>query len=138
METDFSDYPLVTIESISEKVDFLEEVLSRLANKGIMTLFVEGGSRVHSSFINAGLADELYLYMAPKLIGNGASLFMDETRNFMAESESLRSRCAEIGEDIRFMPVYKGGVMCLFTGIVEEIGYGYIHYTWNKLTSTNH
>ena len=67
-----------------------------------MTLFVEGGSRVHSSFINAGLADELYLYMAPKLIGNGTSLFMDETRNLMADSESLRFLdVRQIGDDIR-------------------------------------
>lgn len=67
-----------------------------------MTLFVEGGSRVHTSFINADLADELYLYMAPKLIGNGSSLFMDDTRNFMAESESLRIvDVQQIGEDIR-------------------------------------
>ena len=100
-ETDFSDYPLVTIESISEKVDFLEEVLTS-RHKGIMTLFVEGGSQVHSSFIKAGLADELYLFMAPKLIGNGASLFMDETRDLMMESESLRIvDVRKVGEDIR-------------------------------------
>ena len=67
-----------------------------------MTLFVEGGSQVHSSFINAGLADELYLYMAPKLIGNGSSLFMDETRDLMMESESLRIvDVRKVGEDIR-------------------------------------
>ena len=102
IEPAFLAYPLVTIESISEEVDFLEEVLTRLANKGIMTLFVEGGSRVHTSFINAQLADELYLYMAPQLIGNGSSLFMDETRNLMAESENLRFiDVQKIGDDIR-------------------------------------
>lgn len=101
-ESAFSAYPLVTIESISEEVDFLQEVLKRLAKKGIMTLFVEGGSRVHSSFINANLADELYLYMAPKLIGNGASLFMDESRNVMANSESVQFiNVQKIGDDIR-------------------------------------
>ncbi len=101
-ETTFFEYPLVSIERISENVPFLNGVLKRLANKGIMTLFVEGGSRVHSSFINEGLADELYLYMAPKLIGNGASLFMDDTRNLMAEGESLRFLdMRQIGDDIR-------------------------------------
>lgn len=102
IEPAFLAYPLVTIESISKEVDFLEEVLTRLANKGIMTLFVEGGSRVHTSFINAQLADELYLYMAPQLIGNGSSLFMDEKRNLMSESESLQFiDVQKIGEDIR-------------------------------------
>ncbi|WP_318614077.1 bifunctional diaminohydroxyphosphoribosylaminopyrimidine deaminase/5-amino-6-(5-phosphoribosylamino)uracil reductase RibD [Sporosarcina sp. YIM B06819] len=100
--TVFFEHPFVSIERISADVPFLDEVLKRLASKGIMTLFVEGGSRVHSSFINEGLADELYLYMAPKLIGNGASLFMDDTRNLMGESESLRFLdVRQIGDDIR-------------------------------------
>ena len=100
--TVFFENPFVSIERISEDIPFLNEVLKRLANKGIMTLFVEGGSRVHSSFINEGLADELYLYMAPKLIGNGASLFMDDTRNLIADGESLRFLdVRQIGDDIR-------------------------------------
>jgi diaminohydroxyphosphoribosylaminopyrimidine deaminase / 5-amino-6-(5-phosphoribosylamino)uracil reductase len=90
LETAFFEHPLVSIEWISENVSFLSEVLKRLANKVIMTLFIEGGSKVHSSINNSGLTDELYLYMAPKLIGNGASLFMDGTRNLIAEGESLR------------------------------------------------
>lgn len=98
----FSEFPLVTIERIAPDVDFLEEVLVRLAKKDIMTLFVEGGSRIHSSFINEKLADELYLYMAPKLVGNGASLLMDETRNFIGESEPLSFiDVKKIGRDIR-------------------------------------
>lgn len=67
-----------------------------------MRLFVEGGSRVHSSFINEGLSDELYLYMAPKLIGNGTTLFMDDKRNQMADGQSLRFfDVRPIGGDIR-------------------------------------
>ncbi|MFD1926821.1 bifunctional diaminohydroxyphosphoribosylaminopyrimidine deaminase/5-amino-6-(5-phosphoribosylamino)uracil reductase RibD [Sporosarcina siberiensis] len=101
-ETAFLDFPLVTVESISNEVNFLEEVLGRLAKKGIMTLFVEGGSQIHSSFIDAGLANELYLYMAPKLIGNGKLLFINKDRNFMSESESLNFiDVRQIGEDIR-------------------------------------
>lgn len=36
---------------------------------GICSLFVEGGSRVISEFLNAGLADEMHLFMAPKMFG---------------------------------------------------------------------
>lgn len=65
-------------------------------------MFLKGDSLVDSSFINVKLADELYLYMAPKLVGNGASLFIDETRNFIAESESLcLVDVKKIGGDIR-------------------------------------
>lgn len=65
-------------------------------------MYLKGDSLVDSSFINVKLADELYLYMVLKLVGNGASLFMDETRNFIAESESLcLVDVKKIGGDIR-------------------------------------
>ncbi|MET3657715.1 riboflavin biosynthesis pyrimidine reductase [Sporosarcina psychrophila] len=81
----------------------MNEVLKRFADKEIMTLFVESGSKVHSNFINEGLADELYLYMASKLIDNGSSLFMNDTWNLMAESESLRFLdVRQIGDDFSF------------------------------------
>ena len=78
-EIAYFEHPRVSMNRISEYVPFLNEVLKRLRNKGIMTLFVEGGSSVHSSFINEGFADELYLNIAPKLIGKGVSLFMEDT-----------------------------------------------------------
>ncbi|AOV07133.1 bifunctional diaminohydroxyphosphoribosylaminopyrimidine deaminase/5-amino-6-(5-phosphoribosylamino)uracil reductase RibD [Sporosarcina ureilytica] len=102
MNAHLSAFSNVSIERIPDSAHFLEEVLIRLAQKGIMTLFVEGGSRIHSSFMNAQLADELYLYVAPKLIGNGPTIFMDETRSFMAESEGLSFLdVKKIGDDIR-------------------------------------
>ena len=36
-----------------------------------MTLLVEGGGQVHGAFLAAGLADEVVLFVAPKLIGAG-------------------------------------------------------------------
>ncbi|MCZ2259606.1 hypothetical protein KSU66_13965 [Sporosarcina sp. G11-34] len=67
-----------------------------------MTLIVENGRCVQTSFINAKLADELYLFMAPQLIDKLTSLFMDETRHLMAESELLRFiDVHKIGEYIR-------------------------------------
>ncbi len=37
----------------------------------ILSLLVEGGGQVHGAFLAAGLADELALFVAPKLIGAG-------------------------------------------------------------------
>ncbi|MDN4607603.1 bifunctional diaminohydroxyphosphoribosylaminopyrimidine deaminase/5-amino-6-(5-phosphoribosylamino)uracil reductase RibD [Sporosarcina highlanderae] len=106
----FSDLPNVHVETIPEHIPFLDEVLSRLAKRGIMTLLVEGGSKVHSSFIQARLANELYLYMAPKLIGNGPSLFMNENRSTISESETLRIiDVKQIGEDIRLHALFSTG-----------------------------
>jgi diaminohydroxyphosphoribosylaminopyrimidine deaminase/5-amino-6-(5-phosphoribosylamino)uracil reductase len=47
----------------------LQAVLRALAEKGITRLLVEGGSRVASSFVAAGLADEMWLLRGSNSIG---------------------------------------------------------------------
>ena len=47
----------------------LEPLLRRLAEAGHMHVMVEGGAELHTAFIEAGLADELWLFVAPKLVG---------------------------------------------------------------------
>ncbi len=44
-------------------------MLHALAEKGITRLLVEGGSRVASSFVAAGLVDEMWLLRGPDAIG---------------------------------------------------------------------
>lgn len=102
MNANLLAYSNVSVERISATAPFLPAVLKRLAKRGIMTLFVEGGSRIHTSFIQEQLANELYVYIAPKLIGNGASLLMDESRAFMKDSAQLTFLSIEkMGDDIR-------------------------------------
>lgn len=43
--------------------------LASLGEQGIRTLYVEGGPRVVSSLLRAGLVDELHIYIAPKMLG---------------------------------------------------------------------
>jgi len=47
----------------------LARLLPRLASAGLQHVLVEGGAQVHASFVKAGLADELWLFLAPKLLG---------------------------------------------------------------------
>jgi diaminohydroxyphosphoribosylaminopyrimidine deaminase/5-amino-6-(5-phosphoribosylamino)uracil reductase len=49
----------------------LPAVLRALADKGITRLLVEGGARVASSFVAAGLVDELWLLRGPDPVGAG-------------------------------------------------------------------
>src|ERR1700726_4518723 len=49
----------------------LQAVLHALAEKGITRLLVEGGARVASSFVAAGLVDEVWLLRGPDAIGAG-------------------------------------------------------------------
>jgi diaminohydroxyphosphoribosylaminopyrimidine deaminase/5-amino-6-(5-phosphoribosylamino)uracil reductase len=48
----------------------LEAVLKILGEAGVTSVLVEGGSRVHGSFLDAGLADQLFLFVAPAFIGS--------------------------------------------------------------------
>jgi len=49
----------------------LKSVLRELANNNIASVLVEGGSRVFSSFIRSGLYDDIFLFISPKIAGNG-------------------------------------------------------------------
>jgi 5-amino-6-(5-phosphoribosylamino)uracil reductase len=51
----------------------LTAVLADLARRSVERLLVEGGSSVHTSFLTAGLADELRLAVAPFFVGDSAS-----------------------------------------------------------------
>lgn len=47
----------------------LEALLRALVADGLLHLLVEGGAGMHSAFLTAGLADEVVLFVAPKLFG---------------------------------------------------------------------
>ncbi len=49
------------------------EALSMLYDAGTRHVMVEGGSSILSSFLAAGLVDELIVYLAPTLLGSGTS-----------------------------------------------------------------
>ena len=55
------------------KVD-LAAMLRDLARREINELHVEAGHKLNGSFLREGLVDELLLYLAPKLLGEGAAL----------------------------------------------------------------
>lgn len=49
----------------------LGHVLSDLAGRGVRRLLVEGGTRIHTQFLEGGLVDELQLVVAPFFVGDG-------------------------------------------------------------------
>jgi diaminohydroxyphosphoribosylaminopyrimidine deaminase / 5-amino-6-(5-phosphoribosylamino)uracil reductase len=50
----------------------LAALLTQLALRGINELHVEAGHRLNGSWLKAGLVDEWLLYMAPRVLGEGA------------------------------------------------------------------
>jgi len=50
----------------------LRQVLLELHKRQILSVMVEGGSRLSASFIRAQLVDKIYMFIAPKLFGGDA------------------------------------------------------------------
>lgn len=61
--------PVATIVDAGQPVD-VQRVVKDLHGRGISRLMVEGGGRVHTQFLTAGLADELQLVVAPFFVGD--------------------------------------------------------------------
>jgi diaminohydroxyphosphoribosylaminopyrimidine deaminase/5-amino-6-(5-phosphoribosylamino)uracil reductase len=93
----------------------LESVLTDLASRQVMHLWVEGGSAVFTSFLRAGLVDRLLLFVAPKVMGGRASLasFGELGVKSPAEAYGLRLDSIEcVGDDLlaAFYPRGSAGV----------------------------
>lgn len=68
----------------------LQAVVKELARREINEVMVEAGATLSGAFLRAGLADELVIYMAPKLMGDGArGLFHLPGLSTMAEAIDL-------------------------------------------------
>ncbi|MGM4928316.1 bifunctional diaminohydroxyphosphoribosylaminopyrimidine deaminase/5-amino-6-(5-phosphoribosylamino)uracil reductase RibD [Tardiphaga sp. 619_E2_N8_5] len=75
-------------------------VLHSLSEKGITKLLVEGGSKVASSFVAAGLVDEVWLFRGPKEIGEGGIAALDALPlSAITESPDFVQRASETIEN---------------------------------------
>jgi riboflavin biosynthesis pyrimidine reductase len=63
---------LVVVESGPDGRVDLAALLRSLREEGVRALLCEGGPRLHGALQAAGLVDELFLTIAPKLAGNEA------------------------------------------------------------------
>jgi diaminohydroxyphosphoribosylaminopyrimidine deaminase/5-amino-6-(5-phosphoribosylamino)uracil reductase len=71
-------------------------VLHALADKGITRLLVEGGARVASSFVAAGLVDEVWLLRGPDAIGaEGIAALEALPLTSITQSPAFRVRASE-------------------------------------------
>jgi diaminohydroxyphosphoribosylaminopyrimidine deaminase/5-amino-6-(5-phosphoribosylamino)uracil reductase len=75
----------------------LPAVLHALAEKGITRLLVEGGARVASSFVAAGLVDEVWLLRGPDPIGSdGVAALEGLPLSALTQSPAFKQRASEM------------------------------------------
>jgi diaminohydroxyphosphoribosylaminopyrimidine deaminase/5-amino-6-(5-phosphoribosylamino)uracil reductase len=79
-------------------------VLTELATRGVNELHVEAGARLSGSLIQAGWADELLVYLAPKLLGPGRALADLNLLPDLAHAHQFEwTQASMVGPDVRLM-----------------------------------
>ena len=79
----------------------LESALADLAERGIQSLYVEGGPTLASGFLAAGLADTLHTYIAPTLVGGPHTATGDLGVATIDQQRRLRiESLTQLGDDI--------------------------------------
>jgi riboflavin biosynthesis pyrimidine reductase len=66
--------PVEVIREPGGRVDMASALQRLRADHDVRALLCEGGPRLHSQLQAGGLADELFLTIAPKLVGAGATI----------------------------------------------------------------
>jgi diaminohydroxyphosphoribosylaminopyrimidine deaminase / 5-amino-6-(5-phosphoribosylamino)uracil reductase len=78
-----------------------ESILHTLAAEGVSSVLIEGGAYTVAGFVNRFLADKLYLFVAPKILGGGLNGFYFETPKHLHKPIKLAMRkIALLREDV--------------------------------------
>jgi diaminohydroxyphosphoribosylaminopyrimidine deaminase/5-amino-6-(5-phosphoribosylamino)uracil reductase len=68
----------------------LAALVRELGRMGITSLMIEGGSRINSSALRAGIVDKIYFFYAPKICGgNGVPVCEGSGVDLMEESMQI-------------------------------------------------
>ncbi len=95
------DVEHLALANAAGKVD-LAALLDELGSRGINELLVEAGAGLLGAMLEAGLWDELLVYLAPKLLGSDARPLAKLP--LLSMSEAVQAKivdCVQVGEDLR-------------------------------------
>ena len=92
----------------SQKVD-LPAVLRDLGRRGVNELHVEAGHKLNGSLLREGLVDELLVYIAPRLIGQGRDMAAFGPLASLDDALALEFvSSAMVGPDLRLVARFAG------------------------------
>ena len=99
---------VVELPNAHNKVD-LSAMLADLASRGVNELHVEAGSKLNGSFIREGLVDEMLVYLAPCMLGEGLAMAHFGPLTQLNQGLSMDFKSVEkIGPDVRILARVKG------------------------------
>jgi diaminohydroxyphosphoribosylaminopyrimidine deaminase/5-amino-6-(5-phosphoribosylamino)uracil reductase len=84
-------------------------MLHDLAQRDINEVHVEAGHTLNGALVEAGLVDELLLYLAPKLLGQGRDMAHWGPLHSLDEALNLELNTVEmVGPDLRILATVAG------------------------------
>ncbi|RBO99653.1 bifunctional diaminohydroxyphosphoribosylaminopyrimidine deaminase/5-amino-6-(5-phosphoribosylamino)uracil reductase RibD [Rossellomorea aquimaris] len=98
------------IITLSEERMDIHTVLKELGARNIGSLYVEGGSTIHSSFLKEKAFQELIMYMSPKLVGGSSAFTSFGGEGFPTIAEGLEMEIkslGRVGNDIKIVAMPK-------------------------------
>ena len=94
---------LVCLSGPGDKVD-LHAMMQHLGQLNYNEVHVEAGHKLNGSLLNAGLIDELVVYLAPLLTGPGQSMAALPTLTNLAQAQTWQfHETRQIGADLRLL-----------------------------------
>ena len=92
---------ILAVNSTKGRCD-LNKLLEFLSERGIGQVLVEGGPMVLESFLKQKLADEVNIYISPKILGENGKADISKCLEMLSNSVQLtKLSVKEFGEDIR-------------------------------------
>ena len=96
-------HDVMVLPNAAGKVD-LAALMLELGRRGINELHVEAGSKLNGSLVREGCVDELLVYIAPCLVGDGQGMFALPALEQLDKKYQLRFHdVAQLGEDLRVL-----------------------------------
>ena len=92
---------LLALPGSDGRVD-LPRLMAQLADEGVNELHVEAGATLNAALLQAGLVDELLVYLAPTVLGPGRDMAALDPLQTLAQAESFEFiDVSRVGPDLR-------------------------------------
>jgi len=83
----------------SGRVD-IKEVIKRAGEEGMTSILIEGGEEVFTSALASNVVDKVYMFVAPKILGEGIPFTKLSTPKLKDAVTLHKLKYKKIGEDI--------------------------------------
>jgi len=99
---------ILPVEEVDKKLN-IKNAIEKLSEKlNITSILVEGGAGIYSQFAKLNLIDEIQIFQAPIIIGNGINAFGNFTTNILSDSERFKTKSVtKCGNDIHTIFIKK-------------------------------